>query len=267
MSVSIRELQRSPRLRPWLDQAYAAWMQEIGARDATVAAARVELDSALRAFGTFALIIERDRLPAGFALISGAAADGARNLDAMLALSASPEVGEPRVLWYTGALLARAGRVADARTVLQRLQQRMVAASLSHRAAERMLRAEIAGAVGQVREALAYAREGLAAGRLDPTLEGAGLAYRRAGMADSARRLLEALSAQQPSFGWEGSVLHRFSGLALAAIRTSAGDSVGARRERSVLVTRVPRREPSFDAWARRAGFLGLRETPSAGAP
>ena len=197
----------------------------------------------------------------------GAAADGARNLDAMLALSASPEVGEPRVLWYTGALLARAGRVADARTVLQRLQQRMVAASLSHRAAERMLRAEIAGAVGQVREALAYAREGLAAGRLDPTLEGAGLAYRRAGMADSARRLLEALSAQQPSFGWEGSVLHRFSGLALAAIRTSAGDSVGARRERSVLVTRVPRREPSFDAWARRAGFLGLRETPSSAAP
>ena len=78
MSVSIRELQRSPRLRPWLDQAYAAWMQEIGARDATVAAARVELDSALRAFGAFALIIERDQLPAGFALISGAAADGAQ---------------------------------------------------------------------------------------------------------------------------------------------------------------------------------------------
>jgi predicted acetyltransferase len=74
MSVSIRELQRSPRLRPWLDQAYAAWMTEIGARDATVAVAHAELEAAIRSSGTFALIIERDQLPAGFALIRGTAA-------------------------------------------------------------------------------------------------------------------------------------------------------------------------------------------------
>ena len=74
MSVSIRELQRSPHLRPWLDQAYAAWMTEIGARDATVAIAHAELEAAIRSSGTFAVIIERDQLPVGFALIRGTAA-------------------------------------------------------------------------------------------------------------------------------------------------------------------------------------------------
>ncbi len=78
MGVSIRELQHSPRLRPWLDQAYAVWMQEIGARDATVAAARAELDSSMRSSGAFALIIERDQLPVGFALVRGAATDDGR---------------------------------------------------------------------------------------------------------------------------------------------------------------------------------------------
>ncbi|MFM8479903.1 MAG: GNAT family N-acetyltransferase [Gammaproteobacteria bacterium] len=74
MSVSIRELRSTPRLRPWLDRAYAAWMNEIGAREASVAAAHTELDSALRSPGVLALIIERDQLPVGFALIRREAA-------------------------------------------------------------------------------------------------------------------------------------------------------------------------------------------------
>lgn len=191
----------------------------------------------------------------------------ARNLDAMLALTAMPRAAEPRILWYAGALLARAGRVGDARLVLSRLQQRMVRDIRTHRSAELMLQAEIAGASGQPREAVALARQAFELDAMPLTAEGGALAFLRAGLVDSTRARLALITADQLSFGWEGSMIQRLHLTSRAAAHQAAGDTLSAARDRRALRALVTRPEPAFATWVARAGFLGLAETPGRPAP
>jgi predicted acetyltransferase len=68
MTVALRELRGSPQRRPWLEQAYRAWLAELGASAADLADSSGQLAMLLAVHG-HALLIERDGEPVGFALL------------------------------------------------------------------------------------------------------------------------------------------------------------------------------------------------------
>jgi tetratricopeptide (TPR) repeat protein len=190
-----------------------------------------------------------------------------RALDALAAVAVHPEVAEPRALWFAGTLLARAGRVRDAQRVLDHLRSRMLKEVRPHQASERLLGAEIAGARGEFRTALALAREGAGYDRFILSLEGLALAHLRVGAPDSAVAALRMIEQEIPSFSWEGSVIRRFVGAPLATSLLAAGDTLGARQVRDALRRQLPKAEPAALAWVAGTGFLGLPATSGRPAP
>jgi DNA-binding SARP family transcriptional activator/tetratricopeptide (TPR) repeat protein len=168
---------------------------------------------------------------------------------------------EPTLLLWTGTALARNGRVANARTLLAKLRDRLHAGNATERAAEEMLHGEVMVASDSARAAVGHLEVALRTDSTALVLESLAHAAEAAGLIDRAADLYEELS-HNVQFGWEAGDPWRLAPFNEGRLREQGGDADGAIRAYQRFIGEWREADPAFppivDAKARLAR---LRET------
>jgi tetratricopeptide (TPR) repeat protein len=164
---------------------------------------------------------------------------------------------EPTMLAWIGKAEARAGNLPRARELLDSLKARANAGSRTDRAAENLLRGEIAIAEGHFADAQPYIATAL---KLDSTryvLESAAYGAERSGNLVEAAQLYTALGSGI-EFGWEGQRGWELAPYRLALVEERLGDSDAAQKAFRAMVARWPDGDSEIPVLAdarRRAGI------------